>query len=405
MQTPIAVDQFSRFMVDMFDEREVIGVPTVWQSFFGRPEHASRTVFSPDANDVDIDIIRGNERLAALIHRGTDSTHLGQTQPKTNTQNYSSFSRKFPLAEEESTISAHKLLSRLAGENPYGGKTRLDRNRALALEYHLEHIRRYVRLFEVLSGNSLLSGQMPGILGTANSDLIYDFRRNPAHFVVPAVGWDQANADILNDIDEGCQQIRISGHVKPNVLFLGSQAMDAVIKNLTVQALADNRRFELIEISTNNPVPPMISTLVNSGAIARGRLRTPRGYEVWLFTYVDVYTDRNGDAQPYLPEDMAFLAYYGARCDRYYGPPERLPVTPSDAAWYQSMFGFNMMTPPMPANVANMGAIISPAMFYSDAYESPEKKKVVIRTQSAPIYATTQTDAFLTFRNVITPES
>jgi hypothetical protein len=400
MQTPLAVDQFSRFMVDMFDEKDVIGCSTVWQSWFGRPEHGSRTHFSPDANDVDIDIMRGNERIAALIHRGSDSIHLGQTQPKTNTQNYSSFSRKFPLAEEESSITAHKLLSRMAGENPYEGRTRLDRNRALALEYHLEHIRRYVRLFEVLAGASLLNGQMPGILGTANSDLIYDFRRNAALTITPAVPWNAPAADIMGDIDTGCQTLREIGHVSPNVLFIGASAMDAFIKDTTVQTLADNRRYELIEVSTNNPVPPQLAPLVASGAIARGRLRTPRGYEVWLFTYIDVYTDSNGNPQPYLPEDMALLGYYGARCDRYFGPPERLPVTPQDAAWYQSMFGFNMTSPPMPANVKNMGAIINPAMFYSDAYESPDKKKVVVRTQAAPIYATTQTDAFVTFRGL-----
>jgi len=40
-------------------------------------------------------------------------------------------------------------------------------------------------------------------------------------------------------------------------------------------------------------------------------------------------------------------------------------------------------------------------MFYCDAYPSGDKKKVTIRTQSAPIFATTQTDAFLTFTSVI----
>jgi len=401
MATPLAVDQFSRFMVEMFDEKEIIGVSSVWQSFFGRPEHGSRSLYSPDAKVVEIDIMRGNERIAGLIQRGTNSRHIGDLQKNTDTQNFSSFSRVYPLGEEMGDITADQILSRVAGENPYANRSRLDRMRLLAREHHLEHIRRYVRLFEVLAGHSLLTGQMPAILGTANTDLIYNFRRSATHIITVANAWNGANADILGDVDEGCELIRQDGHVTPNVLFLGGEAMDAFIKDATVEALADNRRFELIEVSTNNPVPPALAPLVASGAIPRGRLRTPKGYELWLFTYIDVYTDNAGAAQKYMPEGAGFLAYYGARCDRYFGPPELLPVDSQKAAWYAEMFGFNMMATPMPPNVKNLGSVISPAMFYSDAYKSEDDKKITVRTQSAPIYATTMTDAFVTFAGLV----
>jgi hypothetical protein len=177
--------------------------------------------------------------------------------------------------------------------------------------------------------------------------------------------------------------------------------MDAFIKDTTVAALADNRRFELVEVSTNNPVPTNLMPLVTAGAIARGRLRTPRGYEVWLFTYVDVYTDDSGSPQQYLPDGSALLAFFGARCDRYFGPPERLPLISTDMAMYSEMLGMNMMAPMMPANVNNISATVNPAMFYCDAYRSTDNKKIAVRTQSAPIFATTQTDAFVTFTGLI----
>lgn len=405
MATPLATDQFSRFMAEMFDEKEIIGVPSVWQSFFGRPEHASKTVFSPNAKVVEIDIMRGNERIAALIQRGTNSRHLGDLQKNTTTQNFSTFSRVYPLGEEMGDITADQILSRVAGENPYENRNRVDRMRSLAREHHLEHIRRYVRLFEVLAGSSILTGQMPAILGTNNADMVYDFRRNAAHFMVVANAWNAAGADIMGDIDAGCELIRQNGHTTPNVLFVGGEAFDAFIKDTDVQNLADNRRFELIEVSTNNPVPPALAPLVASGAIPRGRLRTPKGYELWLFTYIDVYTDGTGTAQKYLPEDQALLAYYGARCDRYFGPPELLPVDNQKAAWYQEIFGMNMMAPPMPPNIKNLGSVINPAMFYSDAYKATDDKKITVRTQAAPIYATTQTDAFVTLKNLVEGEA
>jgi phage gp37-like protein len=79
-------------MDELFDEKEVIAVSTVWQQFFGKPGNGgSKTVYSPFSDVIEIDIMRGNERVAALIHRGTDSRFL-DLQRNTATQNFSSFS-------------------------------------------------------------------------------------------------------------------------------------------------------------------------------------------------------------------------------------------------------------------------------------------------------------------------
>ena len=102
--TPVPQDLFSRIMVEMYDEKDIIGVPTVGQAIFGRSENGSKTIFSPDSNLVDIDIVRGNEKTAALVPRGTVSRHLGSLQKNTRIEQGSSFSRKYPLAIEESDL-------------------------------------------------------------------------------------------------------------------------------------------------------------------------------------------------------------------------------------------------------------------------------------------------------------
>ena len=402
MTTPNSADQFSRYMAELFDERNVIGVSTGFQAFFGNPMAGAVTHFSPDANVVDIDIIRGNEKIAALIPRGTVSRPLGGTQKDMQTENYTSFSRKYPLAEEEGNITADQILNRLGGENPYQTRSRLDRMRKLGLNYHMESVRRIVRMQEVLAASSVLDGVMPAILGTTNADLIYDFRRPATHIDTVSTGWNQASPDILGDIDAACDLCRADGKVMPDFIGMGGQAMDAFIKDTTVSTLADNRRFELIEVSTNNPVPQRFMRFVDSGWIARGRLRTPQGYDLWIFSDIDVYTDDAGDTVKYMPEDKAFITSVTARCDRYFGPPETLPMIPQRASMYQEMFGFNPGAAPMPMSIKGDGNIIMPAMFYADAYVSADWKKVTIRTQGAPIFATTQTDAFVTLDGLIT---
>ena len=398
--TPNAVDPFSRFMADTFDEQQVISVPTGFQAFFGRP--GSLTLFSPDSNVVDIDIIRGNKKIAALIPRGMISRPLGSLQQNLNTQNYTSFSRKYPLSEEEGDLTADQILFRVAGENPYSTATRLDRMRELAMRIHLESIRRTVRMFEKLAAQSVLTGKQDAIIGTTNTDLQYDFQRKSAHTFSAAVAWDNASAVIMEDIDTMCDLLEANGNVSPNFLGIGGEAMDALINDDVVQNVADNRRYELIQVTRNNPVPAEYDTFIASGWIPRGRLRTPKGYELWMFTYNRTYQNSAGTATKIMTEAKAFVTSTDARCDRYFGPPEPLPMLPQRRELYQQMFGFDPEMAPMPAKILGDGRIIEPAMFYCDAYVSQDWKKVSIRTQSAPIFATTQTDAFVTITDLIT---
>ena len=400
-----AVDQYSRFMTEMFDERSIIGVTTVFQSFFGRPEHGSKTIYSPNASVVEIDILRGNERIAALIERGSDARQIRGKKKDATAQEYTNFARVYPLAEETANIGAKELINRTAGENPYMMKAQLDRLRTKALEYHLEHMRRFTRLFEYLAMKSILTGKMPAILGTTNTDLIYDFRRNGDNFITVTKAWDQTGSKPIEDIDNGSRVMRINGKVKPNVLLMAEDVMTAFLKNTETLTLSNKLNYNIITVGPNQPVPPQLMPLINGGATCRGLLITPAGYELWLMTYIGIYTDDNGDPQDFLPKGTALLAYYGARCDRYFGPGEALPVDSQTAAWYQEMFGFNMMAPPVPPNINNAQDIISPAMFYNDAFKTGENKHITIRTQTAPIFATTMTDAFVVLSGVTTISS
>jgi hypothetical protein len=389
-------------MVDVFDEKSIIGVPTGFQQFFGAVETGAKTLFSPNAADVDIDIMRGNERLGALVHRGMEARPLGPTQKNTNTQKFSNFSRVFPLGEEEGDLDANQLLFRQAGENPYAQRTRAERLRALALDNHQEHVRRFVRMFEHLCSLSILTGKMPAILGTAVSDLEYDFQRRTDHIVTVANAWDSVSADIFGDLGSACEKIRANGHVNPDMVIVGDGALDAFLKDDEVSALADNRRFQQVEVRMGQNVPAKFDRFVAGGLLPRGRLQLPNGYELWVFTYNDVFTNDAGSPEKYMPADEALVCYSGARCDRYFGPPERLPMTASEEAYYQEFFGFSPAQPPMPPKIKGGAGTVSPAMFYFDAYKGASMKNVTIRTQTAPIFATTMTDAFVTLQGLTT---
>ncbi len=395
-------DQFTSFMVELFDEREVQSSPQAFQSLFGKTGGPDRTVFSEDTATVQIDILRANgERLAATVNRGQSSS-TATNQKNSTDQNFTNVNREYPLIEEVSNINSTQLIQRLAGDNTFEqNRSRLDRNRVLARDLHFDQIRKSVRTMEFFARESILTGKHPAIIGTNNNDLIYDFQRKGTHLVTVGTGWNQAAAEILANLDDACELIEQDSFMSPNFAGIGDDAMDALINDDKVQLVSDNRRFELIMVSTNNPVPPEFSAQVAAGWIPRGRLRTPKGRVLWMFNNNQNFTNAAGSTVRYMPSDQAFVMDTRARMDRYFGPADSLPLTPDQMIWHNALFGFNMGSAPIPVNVSK-GGIINPAMFHFDAFRSVDNKTVSLRTQSAPIYPTTQTDAIVTLKGLIT---
>jgi hypothetical protein len=400
--SPLNAGPYSRFMVNMYDDREIIGVPTGFLSFFGRGGALGNTVFSPDANLVMIDILRGNLKAAALIHRGQASRSV-EGLKEASGDKFTEFSRAYPLAEEIDSINAEDLNYRVAGEPVFqSGITKRDRLRLLAARKHNENIRRLVRLWEILAAQSILTGQQVGILGTTNSDLIYDFRRNAAYVATPSPKWDGVSPTILADIDGRCEFVRETGHMTPDMAIMGDAIIEPFLSDTTVLSLADNRRIELIEVSTNNPVPTKFDRFIDSGMIARGRLRTPKGYTLWLFSYIDTYQNDAGTHVKFMPADEMLICSSQARCDRYFGPSDVLPLTSARTAEFMELLGFSLAAAPMPQNIQGASGIVPPAAFYHDAYTEGENKTVTVRTQCAPIFAPASTDVFGKLENILT---
>lgn len=393
---PLAMSEFSRYMVNAYDDREMRGIPVGFQAFFGALETGSKTIFSPDANVIDIDIVRGNDKIAALVPRGGISRHLGSLNKDMNEGKFTSFARSYPLSIESGEITSDQLNYRVAGEAAYSNTTKAQRMRILARSIHNESIRRTGRTFEVLAAQSVLSGKQDAILGTTNAALQFDFMRKSTHIWTALNLWLSGSQTILADLDTSCVLADRDAALPPDMAILGDLAMDAFLKDTNIKATADNKGFDVIAISDRLPLPPKFARFVNAGFICRGRVRTPGGYELYLFTYQGGYTNSSNVFVPFMPQKKVLICSSQARCDRYFGPAEMLPPTSAKLAWYQERFGFNMANPALPVNPRDPGMIIDPRMFYCDAYETTDNQKIIITTQSAPIFATTATDAFVT---------
>lgn len=392
--TPLSLDSYSRLMVDSFKESDFIAVPTGFQSLFAGRENG--TFFSNDALVLDIDIMKGNEKTALMINRGAVSRPI-TGQPNTQTQKYTSVARVFPLIEEEGAVNADQILRRVVGEGIHAGMTREERQRILGFQQHQEQTRRIIRLFERLAVQSVIFGVQDSILGEATP--AYDFYRDSANTFTPSTKWNDTTPKILGDIDAAMDLARQNGHLESDIAIISGDVLEVMIADSEFKDLANNRRFQLIDINSN-PVPSHLQFMVDGGFTARGRLQTPRGRLLWIFVYNEFYTNDAGSAVNYMPSETAVFLSSKARFDRYFGPPEVLPMTDTRATFFQENFGISQMGM-MPAKIKAGAGVIRPEMFHFDAYGGENHKSITHRTQASAIFATTHTDSVVVINNIL----
>jgi hypothetical protein len=408
MSDVTATNEFTRFMVMKYDERKKVIAPTAFQgSFFGVPETGAQVVFSDNAESIELDKVRADgRRLARLVNRGASSDDTSRIEHLTS-ERFTNEARAWPLIETEGDINSNQLLKRMAGENPFTPAQRQAKLTAKALEINMLMADRQIRLWEYLARESVLNGQHPAILGTTNTDLIYDFYRKASHTFAVAAKWDVVGTDIIGDFDLAADLIQQDSY-NPVVnigALVGTAGFEGLRKNTQAKAEADIRRFHSVELHGPTTVPTEFNRYIDNGFALAGWIKTYKNRTVWLFTYdvtfTDDFTTPGVDTETdWMPVDKCLVFSPKARCDKYFGPPDRLPISASEMAWYQDMFGFNMSVPPELPNIQNP-SVIDPRGMHFDAYEGVGHKAVTVRMQSAPIFPTTETDAFVLMTGLV----
>lgn len=398
MPTPVVLDFFTRTVSPWLDEKKYITEPTVFMSIFAHPESGGVTTISTDQNAFDGEITRGNLRTATLVPRGMNARPLGSpgaTQPHNDMteaiETY--FSRKFPLIEEYVNVTADQTLNRVPGENPFEGRARVDRYRTLMQRGYEEAVRRIIRLDEYLASQSILTGKQP-VVNLQNSSDVYDWRRNSSNNVTVGTLWSGAGTP-LTDIDNLCETILQNGKVRVDTMLIGGKALSALLGNSQLTSVYANKLFyDLTYFGPNFTPDGKYAKLIAGGAIPYAKLRTPRGYDITIFTYPQFYQNYAGAYTKYLTDNSAVLYSTQARADRFFGPPEAFDPTPQDIQYFMDRLGFNPQTPYLPMGVMAGDGVVIPETHYVQLLRDSNGKVESMRIQHAPVFQPTMTDAF-----------
>jgi hypothetical protein len=250
-------------MVKPFSDVDLRPVSTAYQAaffgpaFFGRPETGAEVVFNDRTSQINIDIQKGEDQtLAMMVNRGTSSTPTDRV-PSDKAERFTNLAYAWPLVETQGSITSNEILeNRSFGQPQDMTSAQQERLTAEAEKIHSKHFKKHFTTMEYLAREALWTGQHPAILGTTNTDLIYDFHRNANNFITAGTPWTTVTADILGDLDDGADQIQQNGGLFGDYGLLCDGAVFAGIKNNnTTGADADNRRYEFVALGGDVVVP------------------------------------------------------------------------------------------------------------------------------------------------------
>jgi len=381
MATINAVQNYTRMMAPVFSDLESIPVMTLFLTLFSSP--AGRTIIEMDANAIDIDIQRGNKKLAAYIKRGTSANNV--TKNRSLIEKFTSDTKLFPLIEEETPITSDMIAKRMPGESVYTPMSRTAKQIALAMKGHNEDVNRIIRKLEFSAAESFRTG-----LQTVDAGLQYDFYRLAAHNASATTVWsDSANAVPITDLAGAGDLIFRNGNRRPTDVIFGGGSWDEFLLTTQVLNLADRRRIVHFAADMTMDAPAGYEAWIAGGAIFQGQVKAG-DWKLNMWTYPAIYETDAGVNTLYMPDGEVMIYANGARLDRYFGPADRLEV---DDSIFKQMFGLGDMGG-LPPNVVTSG-IFSSDMFHLDAYGGANNKAFNVRTQVAPIFAPIEIDTIV----------
>lgn len=250
---------------------------------------------------VDIDIVKGDRRMAPFVHPRIGGTVLKD-------QSYQTNSYKPPLINPYDITTADKLMQRLPGENPYSGKTPAERAAEKLIEEYQKLNDATTRREEWMAVQAIVTGQIP-VVGEGVNETI-DFGLTNKVTLSGTARWGQSAANILGNLEDWEEKVRVNGFANVDTVILGKSAKATFLADANVQKLLDNRR--------------MMMGLIEPKSLPNGTkyIGTLNGLDFYEYSevYLDDWTDPTAPAvKRLIPDNAVVMISSNAGYKRLYG--------------------------------------------------------------------------------------
>ena len=280
---------------------EVVRQAPAVHTFFRDQFFTNVKVFSTER--VDIDIVKGDRRMAAFVHPRSGGAVLKENGYKTE-------SYKPPLVNPYDISTAETFMTRLPGEDLYSGMTPAQRAAQKLVEEYNRLNDATTRREEWMAVQAIVNGQIP-IVGEGVNEVI-DFGLTNTETLAKASYWGATGAKILDNLEDWVSKVLENGFANVDMVIMGKTALRAFLADENVQKRFDNRRYEYGHIEPKD---------LPNGVRYIGHLANP---SLDIYQYSEVYLDdwtTPGTAMtlPLIPDNKVVLISSNANYMYAYG--------------------------------------------------------------------------------------
>lgn len=265
---------------------------------FLRDRFFSKVKTFPTKN-VDIDIVKGNRKMAAFVHPMVGGEIV-------QNEGYETKSYAPPLISPATVTTADMFLQRLPGEDIYSGRTPADRAAEKLTEEYNKLNDMTTRREEWMAAQVLTTGKLK-VKGKGVDEVI-DFGFTNKINLEGTKQWGKSAADTMGNLREWKRQVSRNGFANANMVIMGKLAANHFMSDSNVLDLMDKRRFD---------IGAMAPKELEGGLNYYGHLNLPG---VDIYGYDEVYLDEEtGETKPLIPDNMVLMIPSNANFMRAYG--------------------------------------------------------------------------------------
>ena len=240
---------------------------------------------------VDIDIKKGDRRMAAFVHPRSGGKVLRDA-------GFTTESYKPPLVNPYDVTTADQLMSRLPGEELYSGMTPAQRAAQKLTDEYSRLNDATTRREEWMAVQAIVTGQIP-VVGEGVNEVI-DFNFTNTVTLTGNNKWGGSSAKILDNLEDWVDTTLQNGFTNVDMAIMGKAALRVFLADADVQKVLDNRRIDLGLIQPKD---------LPNGVRYIGHLNKPN---IDIYEYAEVYYDdwtdpSNPATLPLIPDNKVVL--------------------------------------------------------------------------------------------------
>lgn len=252
---------------------------------------------------VDIDLMKGDRRMAAFVHPRKGGAVL-------EASGYETKSYKPPIVAPADITTADMLMARMPGETMHSGRTPAQRAAEKLMSDHNRLNDAVTRREEWMCVRAIVDGSIP-VVGDGVNEII-DFGFSNKVKLTGNNQWGKSSAAVLDNLEDWASKVLIEGFANVDTAIMGKAALRAFLADEKVLKQLDNRRVEMGLIAPRD---------LPNGVQYIGHLNKPF---LDIYTYAEVYYDDWTDPEhpatkPLLDENKVVLISSAANFVLAYG--------------------------------------------------------------------------------------